>query len=95
MQESLGKAYKPWIMLSVAVLVGSLMLLAAVGTIGFVYYQASGMPIWLILLGVVAALGLALGFGGFFLIMLAAGWKSFRDSRRVQILPPERNDTKA
>jgi hypothetical protein len=88
-ESSIGRAYKPWIIVSVAVLVGSLMLLAAVGTIGFVYYANSGMPVWLLVLGVVAALGVALGFGGFFLLMLAAGWKSFREARRVQVIPPE------
>ena len=93
--ESIGKAYKPWIIASVVVLVGSLMLLAVVGTIGFVYYASSGMPIWLILLGVAAALGVALGFGGFFLLMMTAGWKSFRDDRKVQIISPDHDHTKA
>ena len=94
MTESIGKAYKPWVIASVAMLVGSLMLLAVVGTIGFVYYAATGFPVWLILLGVVAGLGVALGFGGFFLMMIAAGWNSFHESRRVQILPPDHDQTK-
>ena len=91
MAESIGKAYKPWIILSLVVLVGSLLMLAVVGTVGFVYFASSGMPIWLILLGVVAALGIALGFGGFFLLMMTAGWRSFREARKVQILPPEKD----
>ena len=92
MVESVAKAYKPWLIASLAVLIGSLGLLAIAGTIAFVYYAATGMPIWLVLLGVVAVLGLALGFGGFFLIMMTAGWQSFRQSRRVQVLPPERDE---
>jgi hypothetical protein len=31
------------------------------------------------------------GFGGLFLLMVTAGYKSFREGRRVQILPPERS----
>ena len=61
MVESIGKAYKPWIVVSLVVLVGSLLLLAVVGTVGFIYFASTGMPIWLILLGVVSALGVAFG----------------------------------
>jgi len=85
--ESLGKAYRPWLIASVAVLVVSLLLLAFVGTMAFV--GSSQAPLWLIALGVVAVLGVAVGFAGFFLMMLAAGWKSFREARRVQVIPPE------
>ena len=87
MAESLGKAYRPWLIASVAVLVASLLLLAFVGTMAFV--GPAQAPLWLIALGVVAVLGVAVGFAGFFLMMLAAGWKSFREARRVQVIPPE------
>jgi hypothetical protein len=92
--ESLGKAYKPWLIASVALLVASLMLLAFVGTMGFLDSTKGGVPLWLVVLGVLAVLGIALGFGGFFLMMLAAGWKSFREARRVQMIPPEHHGSK-
>ncbi len=86
----MGKGYKPWIVLSVAVLVGSLLLLIVSVFIGFVYYSETGQPLWVVLMGVVSVLGIGLGFGGFFLLMMTAGWLSWREGRRVQVLPPER-----
>jgi protein-S-isoprenylcysteine O-methyltransferase Ste14 len=88
MSTSIDKKYQPWLLTSLAILVGSLVVLAAVGTMAFV--STARTPIWLILLGAVSAFGVALGFLGFFLIMLTAGWKSFRESRRVQVIPPDR-----
>ncbi len=86
----MGKGYKPWIVASVAVLVGSLLLLITTVFIGFVYYSETGQPLWVVLMGVVSVLGIGVGFGGFFLLMMAAGWLSWRKDRRVQVLPPER-----
>jgi len=91
MSESIGKAYKPWLIASAAVLVGSLLLLAIMGTVAFAGFANTATPLWVIILSVVAALGVALGFAGLFLLMLAAGLQSFRESRRVQIIPPQRD----
>lgn len=90
MVESVGKGYKPWIVASVVVLVGSLVLLITTVFIGFVYYSETSQPIWVVVMGVLSVLGIGLGFGGFFLLMMAAGWLSWRAGRRVQVLPPER-----
>ncbi len=90
MVESVGKGYKPWIVASIAVLVGSLLLFIVTVFIGFVYYSETGQPLWVVLMGVASVLGIGLGFGGFFLLMMAAGWLSWREDRRVQVLPPER-----
>jgi protein-S-isoprenylcysteine O-methyltransferase Ste14 len=79
---------------SVAVLVGSLLLLAFVGTMGFLDSTKGGVPLWLVVLGVFAVLGVALGFGGFFLMMLTAWWRSHREARRVQVIPPEHHGSK-
>lgn len=76
-------------MVSLAVLIGSLFLLGVVGTVAFVGAQGAPTPLWVIVLGVVAVLGIAAGFGGFLLIMVVAGWQSFRTSRKVQVIPPE------
>lgn len=88
-EEPIGKAYKPWLILSLVVLVGSLVLLAVAVTAAFVNFGATTTPLWVVILGVLAVLGVALGFLGFLLIMVAAGWKAWREGRRVQVLPPE------
>ena len=90
MAESIGKAYKPYLMASLAVLIGSLVLLAVVGTVAFVGTTGEATPLWVIVLGVVAVLGMIAGFAGFFLIMVVAGWQSFRAARKVQVISPER-----
>jgi len=89
--ESIGKAYKPWLLVSLTVLVGGLLLLVVAGTVAFISFNGTETPLWVIVLGVLGAFGLGLGFGGFFLMMMLAGWHSFREARRVQVLPPERS----
>jgi hypothetical protein len=89
MEESLGHAYKVWLMASIAVLVGSLLLVAIAVTAAFISFARQGTPLWVIVVGALGVLGVAVGFGGMFLLLGAAAWKSFRDERRVQVLPPE------
>ena len=91
MAESIGKAYKPYLMVSLAVLIGSLVMLGVIGTIAFVGAKGEPTPLWVIVLGVVAVLGVIAGFGGFFLLMVVAGWQSFRAARKVQVISPERS----
>jgi len=88
LSESIGKAYKPWLIASVVVLVGSLGLLAVTMTVAFLNYSGAATPIWAIVLGVVGGLGLGVGFAGLFLLMMAAGWSSWREARRVQVISP-------
>ena len=88
-EEPIPKEYKPWLILSLVTLVGSLFLLAVTVTSAFIEFGEKTTPLWLILLGVVAILGVGLGFLGFLLIMAAAGLKAWREARRVQVLPPE------
>ncbi len=87
--ESIPSGYRPWIVASIAVLVVSLMLLA--GTVGasFFYFEDRGSPLWVVILGGVAVFGVLLGFSGFFVMMMIAGWRSFQESRRVQVLSPQ------
>ncbi len=88
-QEPIPSAYKPWIILSLTILVGSLALGAAAVVANFVAFGNQTTPLWVIILSVIAIFGVLLGFGGFFLLMLAAGYQSWRESRKVQILPPD------
>ncbi len=91
MTESIPKGYKPWLIASVVVLVGSLGLLAVAVTAAFWTFADTTAPVWVGVLGALSLLGIGVGFGGLFLLMVTAGYKSFREGRRVQILPPERS----
>jgi hypothetical protein len=44
-------------------------------------------------LGAVSALGIVVGFAGFFLLMAVAGWRSHRESKRVQVISPRHDGT--
>ncbi len=83
--RSIGKGYQPWLILSVVILVGSLVLLAVAVTASFLAFGEQGTPLWVIVIGVAALLGIGLGFGGFVLLMAIAGLKSFRDERKAQM----------
>ena len=87
--EPIPKAYIPWIIASIVVLVGSLILFSVAVTAAFVSFGDRTTPLWVIVLGVLAILGVALGFGGFFLLMATAAYQNWRESRRIQIIPPE------
>lgn len=95
MTEPIGKAYKPWLIVSLTVLVLSLILLAGDVTAAFINFDTKAMPLWVTVVGALAAFGIALGFAGFLGIMLVAGWASWKEGRRVQVLPPERPVTAA
>jgi hypothetical protein len=88
--DSIPKGYKPWLIASVVVLVGSLGLLAVAVTAAFWTFAEVAAPLWVVVLGVLAVIGVGLGFGGLFLLLATAGWKSFREGQRVQVIPPER-----
>ena len=79
---------KKWLIVSLAVLLFSLVLVLGDIVAAFVYFADKTDPLWVTLLGVAGVLGVAVGFGGFFLLMAIAGWRSFREARRVQVIPP-------
>ena len=79
---------KKWLIASLAVLLFSLVLVLGDIVAAFVYFADKTDPLWVTLLGVAGVLGVAVGFGGFFLLMEIAGWRSFREARRVQVIPP-------
>ena len=89
MQESLPKAYKPWIVVSLVVLVLSFMLLAVAVGAAFFFFGGEGTPLWVVVMGGFAVFGILLGFGGFLGMMVFAGWRSMKEHRRMQVLPPE------
>lgn len=89
MTESLPKGFKPWLIMSIVVLVGSLGLLAIAVTAAFLTFADTKAPLWVVVLGALSLLGVGLGFGGLFLLLVTAGYRSFREGRRVQVLPPQ------
>lgn len=88
-EDSIGSAYRVWLIASVTLLVGSLVLVAIAVTAAFVSFADRGTPLWVIIVGVLGTLGVGLGFAGLFLMLATAAWRSFREDRRVQVLPPE------
>jgi uncharacterized integral membrane protein len=95
MAGPMGKSYKPWLIASLAILVLALMCLTVTVTVSFVYFTGKDSPIWLIVLFILSAMGVGLGFAGFFGLMVFAGWQSFREGQRVQVISPMHDDTKA
>ena len=81
---------KKWLIASLAVLLFSLVLVLGDIVAAFVYFADKTDPLWVTLLGVAGVLGVAVGFAGFFLLMAIAGWRSLREARRVQVIPPVR-----
>ncbi len=72
-------AYRPWLMVALATLVLSLLALVITTSIAFIYYANILPPLWLTVLGALAALGVAAGFGGMFLLLVIAGYRSFKE----------------
>ncbi|MBB5340044.1 hypothetical protein [Tunturiibacter gelidoferens] len=88
--KPLPDGFKSWIIASVSVLLFSLMLLLGDIVAAFAYFSEKTNPLWVTLLGVTGAFGVALGFAGLFVLLAFAGWRSYSESKRVQIIPPAR-----
>jgi hypothetical protein len=87
--EPIGKAYKPWLILSLLILIGSLLVFVVAVVAAFVSFGDERTPLWVMVVGILSVLGIAVGFGGFFLLMATAGFHAWREGRRVQVLPPD------
>jgi hypothetical protein len=88
MSKAIPDGSKKWLMAFLGVLLFSLLLVLGDIVAAFVYFADKSDPLWVTLLGVAGGLGVAVGFGGFFLLMAIAGWQSLREARRVQVIPP-------
>ncbi len=88
--KPLPDGFKAWIVVSVGLLLLSLVLVLGDIIAAFVYFSDKTSPLWVTLLGVAGALGVGLGFAGLFLLMAIAGWRSHRESKRVQVISPVR-----
>lgn len=92
-KESLGRGYKPWLIACVVLLVGSLLVLAASAAGAFVWFSETGAPVWLVVVGVLAVLGVAAGFAGMIVLLATAGWKSFRQEKLMPVEIPSAQST--
>lgn len=88
MSKAIPDGAKKWLVAFLGVLLFSLLLVLGDIVAAFVYFADKSNPLWVTLLGVAGAFGVAVGFGGFFLLMAIAGWQSLREARRVQVIPP-------
>jgi hypothetical protein len=88
MSKAIPDGAKKWLVAFLGVLLFSLLLVLGDIVAAFVYFSDKSNPLWVTLLGVAGAFGVAVGFGGFFLLMAIAGWQSLREARRVQVIPP-------
>ncbi len=78
-EPPIPKAYRLWLVLLLAILVFSLLVLVVTTSIAFIYYSDVLTPLWLTVLGTLAAFGVALGFGGLFFLLVIAGYRSFKE----------------
>jgi hypothetical protein len=83
--KTTGKAMldglRGWLIASVVVLLGSLALFVGNVVAGFAYFTEKTTPLWVTVVGVVAVLGIAVGFGGLLLVMVLAAVKSRKDDK--------------
>jgi hypothetical protein len=86
--KAIPDGFKKWIVACIGVLLFSLALVLGDIVAAFVYFADKTDPLWVTLLGIAGALGVAVSFGGFFLLMALSGWRSLREARRVQVIPP-------
>jgi hypothetical protein len=88
MSKPMPNGFKWGLLTSMSVLLVSLVLFVGNIVAAFVYFSQKATPLWVTVLGAVAALGIVAGFAGFFLLMAIAGWRSHRESKRVQVISP-------
>jgi hypothetical protein len=79
--KAMPDGLKGLLVTSLVVLVGSLMLFVGNVVAIFVYFTAEATPLWVTGLGVVAVLGIALGFGGVGVVFILAVVKARKEDK--------------
>jgi hypothetical protein len=83
--KAMPDGLKGWLIASVVVLLGSLALFVGSVVAGFAYFTEKTAPLWVTVVGVVAVLGIAAGFGGLLLVLVMAAAKSRKDDRAQSV----------
>jgi hypothetical protein len=91
--KALPNGFNGWIVASVSLLLVSLLLVLGDIVAVFAYFSDKTSPLWVTLLGGAGVVGVGLGFGGFFVLMAVAGWRSHQESKRVEIILPTHGDS--
>ena len=77
--KAMPNGLKGWLISSLVVLVGSLMLFAGDVAAGFAYFTAKSPPQWVTTLGAVAVIGVLVGIAGLVVVFFLTTLKSRRD----------------
>jgi hypothetical protein len=77
--KAMPDGLKGWLVVSLVVLVGSLILFAGDVSAGFAYFIAKTAPAWVTSLGVAAVIGMSVGIAGLVLVFFLTTLRSRRD----------------
>jgi hypothetical protein len=80
--KAMPDGFKWWLVASVSVLLFSLLLFVGNVVAGFVYFMSKTAPVWVTALGLVALLGMCVGFGGLFLLLILVAVKAHRGDKK-------------
>jgi hypothetical protein len=80
--KAMPDGFKWWLVASVSVLLFSLLLFVGNVVAGFVYFMGKTTPVWVTVLGVVALLGMCVGFGGLFLLLILVAVDAHRNDKK-------------
>jgi hypothetical protein len=80
--KAMPEGFKWWLVASVSVLLFSLLLFAGNVVAGFVYFTGQTAPVWVTALGIAALLGMCVGFGGLFLLLILVAVKAHRNDKK-------------
>jgi H+/Cl- antiporter ClcA len=75
------KSLQYWLIASVVVLLGSLVIFVTNVVAGFAYFNSQTSPLWVTVVGVVAVLGIATGFAGLLFVLILAGMKARKNDK--------------
>lgn len=70
--DPLSSGLKIWLIASVVVLLGALLMFVSTVVAGFLYFNDAQTPLWVTVVGIVSVIGIAAGFGGLFLTLALA-----------------------
>jgi hypothetical protein len=80
--KAMPDGFKWWLVANVSVLLLSLLLFVGNVAAGFVYFSDKAAPAWVTALGIVALMGMCVGFGGLFLMLILVAVKAYRTDKK-------------
>lgn len=83
--RAIPEGFKWWLIVSTAVIVGSLALFVVNLVAGFAFFTEKTAPLWVTVIGVISVIGMGLGFGCLVLVFLLAALKGRRNKAAVVV----------